>query len=70
MTNTLGLMVERVLSGLRTDAVLDYRWWRPSWQAGYEAGLRAAHEAVMMEMVRAELFANEPPAKGENGGTS
>jgi hypothetical protein len=48
----LALILEHTLSSLRTDAVLRPRWWRPSWQAGYEAGLREAHETVQSTLHR------------------
>lgn len=42
----VAIRVEGLLSRLRTDAVLRPKWYRPAWQAGREAGLREAHEAV------------------------
>ena len=38
--------IENKLDHLRSHAVIHARWWRPFWQSGYDAGLRAAHEEV------------------------
>lgn len=39
-------VIERAVSGMRTTAHLRERWWRPSWEAGYQAGLRDVHEEI------------------------
>jgi hypothetical protein len=42
--------VERRLSSMCTHAVLSgWRWWRPSWSAGYYAGLEAAWRVAFEE---------------------
>jgi hypothetical protein len=47
----VALMTDSVLSALRTRAAIRPRWFRPSWQAGYEAGLRQAHQEAVAQFV-------------------
>lgn len=47
----IALRIDQILSACRTGAVLHPRWWRPSWDAGYRAGLKTAHDAAVAELV-------------------
>lgn len=49
-------LIERAVDDMRTDAVIQPRWWRPFWQTGYDRALRDVHEEVQAVLDACDIW--------------